>query len=97
MVSVKKALVLTLVTVGIGWLLIAACYDTTKVPPPCTNIMNCGNPADVPPLTVRSNPDGGACTTFRVDIDRKSGVEDDAGVWHYKSRTTATPCTGGSR
>lgn len=42
---------LALVFLGlIGYL---ACYAHTPLPP-CENIENCGNPADVPPLTDRT-------------------------------------------
>ena len=49
----RAALVLALAVAAV-----VACYKHGPNPPPCDNIMNCGNPADFPPLGIRA-VDGG--------------------------------------
>lgn len=78
----------------LGVALGVACYDTTKGPPPCTNIMTCPDPTAPPPIWDRTEGHAqiGAC----IDVD--SGVQDDAGVWQYHSTATSQPCPdGGTR
>jgi len=57
---VRKGFALLMATVGIALIVSTffSCYATTGKPAPCVNIENCGNPADVPPLTDR-HADGG--------------------------------------
>lgn len=78
----------------LAWLVsavvVASCYKTTDAPP-CANIENCGNPADLPPPS-RLKADGG-CTTIGAEIDLDAGAQlDDAGVYHYRARPVVAPC-----
>src|SRR5881392_2302708 len=65
---------------AVGWGL-ASCYPQPPVnPPSCAQDPTqswCAPPAFSVPA---------GCTSFRVDVDRDSGVRDELGVWHYHAR-----------
>jgi len=89
--AVKLACGILVIVLCAGAGAVMSCYPRPPVnPPSCAQDPT--QPWCVPP------PFATRCTTFRVDINADAGVKDDAGVWHYPSRATATPCPdGGTR